>query len=75
MQNQKVTTGDIARELAWTVTNVLLDCVDSEMGDITLSQLSKIRDIIEEETSSLLDDIVDNNNEILKWKKSTKNKS
>lgn len=54
----------IARELAWVVGNAIIDSRDKELGAIPLSALVKIRDIVDNETKSLLKDMMQRNCEI-----------
>lgn len=50
----KDNNSEIAKELAWTICNAILDSDENELGDITLKQLVLIRDIILEESNILL---------------------
>jgi len=50
-----------AKEIAWIVSNSIIDNGDKELGDIKLSVLLKIRDIVENETYSYLKDVNINN--------------
>lgn len=49
-----------AKELAWTISNAILDSKDDELKNLYLSQLLKIRDIIEEETNEYLNQQIEN---------------
>ena len=58
------TINRVSKEIAWTISNAILDNEMEELGNLTLSQLLKIRDIIESETISLLSDMVENNKNV-----------
>lgn len=58
------TINRIAKELAWTVGNAVLDSGNDELVQMTLSQLISIRCIIEEETNQLLKDMMDKNKDV-----------
>jgi hypothetical protein len=68
LSKQNQTVNDIAREIAWTASNAILDGANDELMSITLSQLLAIRDIIEEETKAILNDL----NETQEWKTTKK---
>lgn len=56
----------LAREIAWTVGNAIVDSGDERLKSIDLGQLMIIRDIIEMETKSVINDMVEKNKEINK---------
>ena len=70
LSKQSQTANDIAHEIAWAASNAILDGANDELMSITLSQLLAIRDIVEEETKAILNDL----NEKQEWK-TTKKKS
>lgn len=49
---------ELSREIAWTISNAIIDSHDKELGTLSLSILVKIRDIIEEESESLISDMI-----------------
>lgn len=55
---------ELSRELAWTISNAIIDSRDKELGTLSLSILVKIRDIIEEESKSLISDMIEKRKEI-----------
>jgi hypothetical protein len=55
---------ELSRELAWTISNAIIDSRDKELGTLSLSILVKIRDIIEEESKSLISDMIVKRKEI-----------
>lgn len=53
-----------ANKIAWAVSNAMIDSDDEEIGNITLSYLVKIRDIIEIEVAEQLSEILENEHKI-----------
>lgn len=54
----------LAKEIAWTVGNAIVDSGDERLKSIDLGQLMIIRDIIESETKSVINDMIEKNKEI-----------
>lgn len=54
----------LAKELAWTVGNAIVDSGDERLRSIDLGQLMVIRDIVEAETKAVINDIIEKNKEI-----------
>lgn len=54
----------LAKEIAWTVGNAIVDCGDDRLKSIDLGQLMIIRDIIEAETKAVINDMIERNKEI-----------
>ncbi len=54
----------LAREIAWTVGNAIVDNGDDRLKSIDLGQLMIIRDIIEAETKAVINDMIERNKEI-----------
>ena len=54
----------LAREIAWTVGNAIVDNGDDRLKSIDLGQLMIIRDIIETETKAVINDMIERNKEI-----------
>ena len=54
----------IAREIAWTVGNAIIDSGDEELGKMTLNNVLKIRDITEQETKAVIKDMIQKNKEV-----------
>ena len=54
----------LAREIAWTVGNAIVDSGDERLKSIDLGQLMIIRDIIETETKAVINDMIERNKEI-----------
>lgn len=59
----KRTIGNLAKEIAWVVSNAIIDSSDEDIGKIELRTLVKIREIIEMETDVLLNDWIGSNDE------------
>ena len=53
-----------AQEIAWAVSNSMIDSDDEEIGNITLSCLVKIRDIVEIEVMEQLKELLEKENAI-----------
>lgn len=60
---EKVIT-KLAKEIAWTVGNAIVDSGDERLKSIDLGQLMVIRDIIESETKAIINDMIEKDNEI-----------
>lgn len=60
MTNQQI--ANHAKEIAWTVCNSILDNEDGLLGNLLLSQLLKIREIVELETFEYLQQLNENEN-------------
>ena len=58
MTNQQI--ANHAKEIAWAVGNSILDSEDELLGNLLLSQLSKIREIVELETFEYLQQLNEN---------------
>ena len=54
----------LAKEIAWTVGNAIVDSGDERLKSIDLGQLMTIRDIVETETKAVINDMIEKNNEI-----------
>ena len=54
----------LAKEIAWTVGNAIVDSGDERLKTIDLGQLMVIRDIVEVETKAVINDMIEKNNEI-----------
>ena len=54
----------LAKEIAWTVGNAIVDSGDERLKPIDLGQLMIIRDIIETETKAVINDMIERNKEI-----------
>ena len=54
----------LAKEIAWTVGNAIVDSGDERLKSIDLGQLMIIRDIIETETKAVINDMIERNKEI-----------
>jgi hypothetical protein len=54
----------LAKEIAWTVGNAIVDSGDERLKSIDLGQLMIIRDIVETETKSVINDMIERNKEI-----------
>jgi hypothetical protein len=54
----------LAKEIAWTVGNAIVDSGDERLKTIDLGQLMVIRDIVESETKAVINDIIERNKEI-----------
>lgn len=54
----------LAREIAWTVGNAIVDSGDERLKSIDLGQLMTIRNIIETETKAVINDMIERNKEI-----------
>ena len=54
----------LAKEIAWTVGNAIVDSVDERLKSIDLGQLMTIRDIVEAETKAVINDMIEKNREI-----------
>ena len=54
----------LAKEIAWTVGNAIVDSGDERLKAIDLGQLMIIRDIIEAETKAVINDMIERNKEI-----------
>ena len=54
----------LAKEIAWTVGNAIVDNGDDRLKSIDLGQLMIIRDIIETETKAVINDMIERNKEI-----------
>lgn len=54
----------LAKEIAWTVGNAIVDSGDERLKAIDLGQLMIIRDIVETETKAVINDMIEKNNEI-----------
>jgi hypothetical protein len=54
----------LAKEIAWTVGNAIVDNGDERLKSIDLGQLMIIRDIIETETKAVINDMIERNKEI-----------
>ena len=61
---QQPTIKRYANEIAWAVSNSMIDNEDEEIGNITLSCLVKIRDIVEIEVAEQLTEILKNEQRI-----------
>lgn len=55
-KTQKVES--MAHEIAWAVTNAVLDGETEDFDYLTIKQLTTLRDIIEEEAQNVIDDFV-----------------
>ena len=53
-----------AQEIAWAVSNAMIDSDDKEIGNITLSCLVKVRDIVEIEVMEQLKELLEKENAI-----------
>lgn len=60
---EKVIT-KLAKEIAWTVGNAIVDSGDERLKSIDLGQLMTIRNIIETETKAVINDMIERNKEI-----------
>lgn len=54
----------LAKAIAWTVGNAIVDSGDERLKSIDLGQLMIIRDIVESETKSVINDMIEKNKEI-----------
>ena len=54
----------LAKEIAWTVGNTIVDSGNERLKTIDLGQLMVIRDIIETETKAVINDMIEKNKEI-----------
>ena len=54
----------LAKEIAWTVGNAIVDSGDERLKSIDLGQLMIIRDSVEAETKAVINDMVEKNKEI-----------
>ena len=54
----------LAKEIAWTVGNAIVDSGDERLKSIDLGQLMIIRDIVEAETKAVINDMIEKNKEI-----------
>ncbi len=54
----------LAKEIAWTVGNAIVDSGDERLKTIDLGQLMVIRNIVESETKAVINDMIEKNNEI-----------
>lgn len=54
----------LAKEIAWTVGNAIVDSGDESLKSIDLGQLMTIRNIIETETKAVINDMIERNKEI-----------
>ena len=54
----------LAKEIAWTVGNTIVDSGDERLKSIDLGQLMVIRNIVESETKAVINDMIEKNNEI-----------
>ena len=54
----------LAKEIAWTVGNAIVDSGDERLKAIDLGQLMIIRDIVETETKAVINDMIEKNKEI-----------
>ena len=54
----------LAKEIAWTVGNAIVDSDSERLKSIDLGQLMIIRDIIETETKAVINDMIERNKEI-----------
>ena len=54
----------LAKEIAWTVGNAIVDSGDERLKSIDLGQLMIIRDIVETETKAVINDMIERNKEI-----------
>ena len=54
----------LAKEIAWTVGNAIVDSGDERLKAIDLGQLMTIRDIVETETKAVINDMIEKNKEI-----------
>lgn len=54
----------LAKEIAWTVGNAIVDSGDERLKSIDLVQLMIIRDIVETETKAVINDMIERNKEI-----------
>lgn len=54
----------LAKEIAWTVGNAIVDSGDERLKSIDLGQLMIIRDIIETETKAVINDMIERSKEI-----------
>jgi hypothetical protein len=54
----------LAREIAWTVGNAIVDSGEERLRTINLGQLMIIRDIVEAETKAVINDMIEKNKEI-----------
>ena len=54
----------LAKEIAWTVGNAIVDSGDERLKAIDLGQLMTIRDIVETETKAVINDMIEKDNEI-----------
>jgi hypothetical protein len=54
----------LAKEIAWTVGNAIVDSGEERLRTINLGQLMIIRDIVEEETKAVINDMIEKNKEI-----------
>ena len=64
MNEPTTTIKRAAKEIAWAISNAMIDSDDGEIGNITLSCLVKIRDIIEIEVAEQLKEILENEQKI-----------
>lgn len=54
----------LAKEIAWTVGNAVVDSGNDRLKAIDLGQLMIIRDIVESETKAVINDMIERNKEI-----------
>ena len=54
----------LAKVIAWTVGNAIVDSGDERLKSIDLGQLMIIRDIVETETKAVINDMIERNKEI-----------
>lgn len=54
----------LAKEIAWTVGNAIVDSGDERLKSIDLGQLMIIRDIVEAETKAVINDMIEKKKEI-----------
>lgn len=54
----------LAKAIAWTVGNTIVDSGDERLKSIDLGQLMIIRDIVETETKAVINDMIEKNKEI-----------
>lgn len=54
----------LAKEIAWTVGNTIVDSGNERLKSIDLGQLMTIRDIVETETKAVINDMIEKNKEI-----------
>lgn len=66
MDSNQPTISRYSNEVAWAITNAMIDSEDDEIGTITLSCLVKIRRLIEIEVAEQLKEILEKEYEIQK---------